>query len=327
MSAYGSKATASDMRPIRPERGVTLIELVVAIVLVGIIVAAVSFFLNPIRQSTDLALRAELTDIADNAMQRIGRDVKLALPNSVRVTVSGGSVFLEFLSLREAGRYRADSDSIAGGVACDQDDASISIAENDQLSFDLAPPPASPGDRCFKSIGKLANPASVTTSDYLVLNNFGTGFAGQNAYEAGAANRARIDALVDTSEPGRDRIHFMRTNFSRPLHDSPGKRFFIISGPVSYACNPTAGTITRYWNYGTPPFNEPLSAQPTSFSSGNAALIAEHVQSGTGCAFDYSTVGPQLGLLTIRISLQRQLFGAANETVSLYHAVHVNNTP
>ena len=35
----------------------------------------------------------------------------------------------------------------------------------------------------------------------------------------------------------------------------------------------------------------------------------------------------ELGLLTIRISLQRQLFGAANETVSLYHAVHVNNTP
>ena len=57
------------MRPIRPERGVTLIELAVAIVLVGIIAAAVSFFLNPIRQSTDLALRAELTDIADNAMQ------------------------------------------------------------------------------------------------------------------------------------------------------------------------------------------------------------------------------------------------------------------
>jgi hypothetical protein len=38
-------------------------------------------------------------------------------------------------------------------------------------------------------------------------------------------------------------------------------------------------------------------------------------------------VGPQLGLLTMRITLQRQLFGGTSETVSLYHAVHVNNTP
>jgi MSHA biogenesis protein MshO len=315
------------MPPIRPERGVTLIELVVVIVVLGIVVAAVAFFLNPIRQSTDLALRADLTDIADNTLQRIGRDVKLALPNSVRVTVAGGSVFLEFLSLRDAGRYRAGSGSVAGGVACEQEDASISVAENDQLSFDLAPPPVSPGDRCFKTIGKLASAASVTTSDYLVLSNYGTGFPGQNAYEASAANRARIDALVDTSEPSRDRIHFLRTNFSRPLHDSPGKRFFIIAGPVSYVCNPAAGTITRYWNYGTPPFNEPLAAQPTSFASGNSALIAEFVQSGTGCDFDYSTVGPQLGLLTMRISLRRQLFGGTTETISLYHAVHVNNAP
>ena len=33
------------MRPIRPERGVTLIELVIAMVLVGIITAAIAFFL------------------------------------------------------------------------------------------------------------------------------------------------------------------------------------------------------------------------------------------------------------------------------------------
>jgi hypothetical protein len=73
--------------------------------------------------------------------------------------------------------------------------------------------------------------------------------------------------------------------------------------------------------------NEPLAAQPTSFASGNSALIAEYVQSGTGCDFNYSTVGPQLGLLTMRISLRRQLFGGTTETISLYHAVHVNNAP
>jgi hypothetical protein len=98
-----------------------------------------------------------------------------------------------------------------------------------------------------------------------------------------------------------------------------------MSGPVSYACDTAAGTIRRHWSYGTGPgASTPIAAQPTTFSSGSSALIAENV---TACAFDYTNVGPQLGLLTMRITLQRQLSGGAIETVSLYHAVHVNNTP
>ncbi len=312
------------MHPIRPDRprravrGVTLIELVVVIVLIGIIVGATLFFLFPLRQSVDLVGRAELTDIADNALQRIGRDVKLALPNSVRLASSGSASFVEFLALRDAGRYRADTGSIAGGTACEQDDGALSIADNDQLSFDLAP-----GDRCFKTIGLIANPGTVTNNDFLVLSNYGPGFAGQNAYEAGAANRAQIDAAI-SSEASRNRVHFVQTAFSRALHDSPGRRFFIISGPVSYVCDTATGTIRRHWNYGGGSGSTPVANQPTSFASGSSALIAENV---TGCTFSYSNVGPQVGLLTMQITLSKQLFGGAAETLSLYHAVHVNNTP
>jgi len=306
------------MRPTHPERGATLIELVLAMVVVAIIVTAVSFFLTPLRQSTDLALRAELSDIADNALQRIGRDVKLALPNSVRLTSSGSASYVEFLALRDAGRYRADTGSIAGGTACEQDDATLSVADNDQLSFDL-----SPGERCFKTIGRIANPGTVTNSDFLVLSNYGPGFANQDAYEAGAANRTQIDAAI-SSEANRDRVHFAQTPFARALHDSPGKRFFIISGPVSYVCDPAAGTIRRHWNYGGGSGSTPVASQPTSFASGSSALIAENV---AGCAFSYSDVGPQLGLLTVQITLRRQLFDGTAESVSLYHAVHVNNSP
>jgi len=309
------------MRPIRLSRGVTLIELVVAIVIVGIIGAVVVFFINPLRQSTDIALRAELTDIADNALQRIGRDVKLALPNSVRIAAAGGSIFVEFLAVRTAGRYRADGGGAAAGTNCPDDDPALPVPGNDQLSFDLA-------DTCFKTIGKLAE-AVVPNSDHLVMSNYG--FTDQNAYQtAGILNRALITAF-DASEPERDRIQFASTTFQRALHDSPGKRFFVVSGPVSYVCNPdpVAGTIRRYWNYGTGPGGTtPRASQPidsaTGLDSGGSALIAEHV---TACAFVYSSVGPQLGLLTMRITLSRQLFGGTAETISLYHAVHVNNTP
>jgi len=304
------------MRRIRPERGVTLIELVIAMVLVGIIVAAVAFFLNPLRQSTDLALRAELSDIANNALQRIGRDVKLALPNSVRSRTSGGVVYLEFLALRTGGRYRAGGDGPAGGADCPDDGSGL--PGSDQLAFGAA-------DTCFKTIGKLSE-AIVANSDDLVLFNLGpdplgvdpAGFPDQNAYAAAAANRVRITA-VDTSEANRDRLAFNAKTFVAERHDSPGKRFFVVSGAVSYVCDPAAGTITRRWGYTESPL------QPVSFSDGSAAPIAENV---SACVFDYnSSVGPQLGLLTLRITLQRALFGGASETVSLYHAVHVNNAP
>ncbi len=297
------------MHPIRPERGVTLIELVVAMVVVGIVVAAVVFFLNPLRQSTDLALRAELTDIADNALQRIGRDARLALPNSVRVdsTTVPGSVFLEFIAVRTAGRYRAEGGGpiIAGNCPTD----GSGVPDSDQLVFDAA-------DTCFTSLGKLPGTV-VAGSDQLVLNNYG--FANQNAYQtAGILNRVTITS-VDTSQANRDRIEFASTTFQRALHDSPGKRFFVASGPVTYRCDMTAGTITRHDGYAL------QLAQPTAFGAGS--LIAEHVLGSSGCSFDFSNVGPQLGLLTMQITLQRQLFGGTTETVSLYHAVHVSNAP
>jgi MSHA biogenesis protein MshO len=270
----------------------------------------VVFFLSPLRQSNDLALRAELTDIADNALQRIGRDAKLALPNSVRIASVGGSAYLEFVAVRTAGRYRADGGGpTIVGENCAVDDGS-GFPDSDQLVFD-AP------ETCFTTLGKL--PGIVAANDQLVLNNYG--FADQDAYQIGPVLNRVVITSVDTSHADRDRIEFGSTTFQRALHDSPGKRFFVVSSRVTYRCDMTAGTITRHDGYGWP------AGQPTGVALGAGALIAEHVVTGNGCSFDYANVGPQLGLLTLRITLRRQLFGGASETVSLYHAVHVNNAP
>lgn len=301
-------------RGARRARGFNLIELVIAIVVTGIVLAGLAYFVFPVRQAADIAARADLTDIADTAMQRIGRDVRLALPNSVRTTTSGGAVFVEFLAVRTAGRYRGEGGGAAAGTNCPNDDPSLAPPDNDQLSFD------SVADTCFKTIGKLPDASAIVPgSDYLVLNNYGPGFAGQDAYGAGPpANRALITS-IDTSEAGRDRVAFAATTFQRTLHDSPGRRFFIVSGAVSYACDPVLGTITRYWGY-------PIAAaQPTAFGSGSSAVIATKV---SACDFDYApNISPQIGLLTLRLSLSAPTSSGVAETVSLYHAIHVNNVP
>lgn len=297
--------------PPRRALGVTLIELVVSIVLMGIIVGVTLYFLLPVRQAVDLTTRAELTDIADNSLQRMARDVRLALPNSVRV--NGTSV--EFLAVHTAGRYRADGYGAGApvGATCGGELS----GDSDQLLFDSS-------DDCFKPIGTVQ--ATITDAHRLVLSNYGPTFAGQNAYAPAASverNWRQIQALTTATINTNDRIKFdittapVPTPFNRTLHDSPGRRFFIISGAVTYACDTSLGTLKRHAGYTI------QATQPTGLAGGD--LIADNV---TECLFEYEDgVAPQIGLLTVTLTLSKAISGGSNETVRLFHAIHVRNVP
>lgn len=267
----------------------TLIEMIIAMIITGIVVALTLFFTLPMQQAVDVSVRAELTDIAHNSLQRIGRDVRLALPNSVRT--NGTAV--EFIPLRTGGRYRLEAAGACTGAA------------DDQLVFGAG------GDDCFKSLGPILNDTTITTSDYLVLNNYGENFTNQDAYAGG--NRRQIAAGT-----GGQKVVFANVPFTRELHDSPGRRFFVVTTPVSYVCDLAAGTITRYEGYG---FNATQQAPP---AGGTSALLAANV---ADCSFDYAAnVAPMVGLLTLRLALRRAV-STGTETVTLYHSVHVNNVP
>ena len=293
-------------RPFR-SRGVTLIELAVTIALVGILAALMVNFVQPVRSYIDSSRRAALADVADSTLRRIGRDVRLALPNSTRVTTSGSSQFLEFMLVRTGGRYRADTDPAATNTC--PSGAGATPAE-DVLSFSAT-------DTCFKTIGSIPNIAQVTTSDYLVVYNLQPGIPNADAYQfAGTGgNKSQVSAAV--AGAGQDRIAFASNAFTL---ESPGNRFFIIEGPVSYVCDPAAGTLTRRWGYTI------SAAQPTLFATGSSALMANGV---TSCSFTYdSSVAAQgAGLVTLRLQISTQDSTGTTESANLYHTVHVNNVP
>ncbi|MBW8056319.1 MAG: type II secretion system protein, partial [Nitrospira sp.] len=88
--------------------GFTLIELIVTMTIMVIIVSFGAFMISgPVSGFNDQARRAELVDSAESSLRRIGRDVRRALPNSVRITTNGSITALELLNVVEGVRYRA----------------------------------------------------------------------------------------------------------------------------------------------------------------------------------------------------------------------------
>ena len=195
----------------RSQYGFTLVEMIMVIVITGIIGGMVAMFLKaPIQQYMDVSRRADMTDIADTALRRVGRDLRLALPNSVRVNTSSAGAstiyYLDFLLTSDGGRYRVG----AGGT-------------NDILDFTLA-------DTSFEVLGTVR---TCLANDQVVVYNLG--ITGADAYAGD--NRTTCNSIA------APKINIAAKQFP---FESPSARFQIVHEQVRYICNPVTQTLTRY---------------------------------------------------------------------------------
>lgn len=250
--------------------GFTLVELIMVMLVIGIIAGSFAIFIpGPLKGYTDAKRRAQLTDDADTAIRRIAREVRSALPNSVRY--SADMTGIEFIPTIDGARYRS------------QEDDGNEPPTGDPLDFSIA-------DTSFDYFG--GNIAGET-GDFVVV--FNTGQSGANAYDGD--NRAKLTANISGNRVSFASFHFPFT--------SPGKRFHIVSAscPVTIGCTNIGlsggngtGSVQIYREY-----NKNFANPSAAPSSGN--MLAEYV---SGCEFHYEPgVTASNGLITLLLTLTR----------------------
>lgn len=277
------------------QRGFTLVEAVMVIVITGIVSAMVAVFIKvPVEGYFDSARRAGLTDAADTALRRIGRDVHIAVPNSVRIPAP---TCLGLIPSYTGGRYRPAQDCSAyPGSACTGDVLDFTTAD---VSFDA----------------RLTQAAAPDAGDVVVVYNLG--IPGADAYSGDNTSVVVVGSTATQIKIASKQFSLASPNayFQLIPKNSPAV-FYLCANPGIDAAGTGTGVLYRYAGHSI--VNQPVSCIAPSGATG--AILANKV---SYCEFVYAPgVTQRDGLVSLKLEAAEQ-----GERVPLYHEVHVNNVP
>ncbi|MBI4985567.1 MAG: type II secretion system protein [Rhodocyclales bacterium] len=248
-------------------RGFTLLELVMVIVITGVIASSLTIFLVPaVNSYFDSRRRADLTDLADTALRRMSQDIRRAVPNSIR-SFSGTCFSLS--PTTSGGRYRVATDTVNGvGQAVD--------TSTTTSSFDVLSP-----------MGTV--PAA---NDWVVVDN-------ENSADVYAGtNRGQVSGVATpAATAGLTRITLTGATQFPAGYD--GGRFVVVSNgeqAVFYSCN--GGTLYRT----VAAFG---ANQATTCGLTNGAIVATDIAGCTFVYDPNQGATQQSGFVWMRLQLSR----------------------
>jgi MSHA biogenesis protein MshO len=267
----------------------TLVELVMVIVVLAILATgSVKFISQSAQGMVDSAERQVLASTASIAMEKVLRQVRRALPNSVRTFDDGGNSCIEFVPILHSSEY------VSVPIA--------SAATNfDAIAF-------------FNAVGGESGYVAV----YPISES--------SVYGTSPATDRSISTTVASASPaGIPSANLQTITFESPSSyrfptGSPRKRFYLVSDPISF-CEDTNGRLWRYQNYGFHP--DSSSSIPTS--GADSILIADSLQVNS---LSFNILQAQLQRnAVIRMSLVIVRSNSSLESLELSQEVQLRNVP
>jgi MSHA biogenesis protein MshO len=288
---------------------VTLLELVVVLIITSILASAAAVWVTrPIEGYRDLTRRARLVDAAEGALRRLARDVRRAVPNSIRV--GAGGLALEMLHAADGAEYRRQPGTNPGPVPHG--------APSDWLSF------AAAGDAQWNALGRFRSLAfgyGVPLPAGTRIAVYPTDAASLFADAASGANPGIITpaptGITLLDDVDEDQVQLSASHRFR--FASPARRFYLVDSPVTHLCDPVSGTLTRYSAYAIAQA-QPVDPAVAPLATASRALATRRV---AACNFQYQPgTSQRAGLVTLQLSLSE-----AGEQIRLLHQIHVENAP
>lgn len=294
----------------RRSAGLSLIEMVTVISLTGVLSVGLAQLLrHPMNGYVAVSRRTELVALADLAISRMTRDLRSALPNSVRI--AGGGTVLELLHSTSGARYRRDPGINDPGGPAEQDHS----AATDWLSFG--------GDQRFNVLGRFQDLPVAYGTALAAGHRVAIYPTGVNVWAEAAASASpgvitpATTTLTVFDDGDEDQIRLSSAHRFR--FTSPNARLFIVDTPVTYLCDPTDASLWRIDRYPVAA-SQPTNRAVSPLGAGSAQRASDRVEQ---CRFSYVPGSPtRAGLVTIEIALENN-----GERVRLLQQVQVQNAP